>query len=1281
MSRLRDYEWEVSYKTSSVRKDGKPVDILHDFYIPALQRSVRYDRMAGYFRSTSLAAASQGFSTFIGREGKMRLVVGSDMDPTDVATILGAVDMAKAGAFLSARLNGIETWSTDVRNGVELLARMVASGTLDIRVAFRVHINTGEPVPADSTEDGYVHEKWMLLFDEAGDAIYAAGSLNESRTALARNAENLSIDCNWWEGMHRIKIEKAATDFERIWDDKSPALRVLTLPEAVQKRLIKIAESSGPPVEIDGTSAAPKTIAPPSACERLLFAFIRDAPKMPGGCHVGMYTAPVEAWPHQEVVARRLIDTWPYCFMLCDEVGLGKTIEAGLAIRALHLSGTARRILISAPASLCPQWHREMASKFLLPFALATSGRYEYLHPCTREEHSKTLFDPDLMIVSNALLSREERTKELKHSTPYDVALLDEAHYARRQNPTSGPRSHPRYGRLYQAVDTVLRKRAGALWLATATPMQLDPIEVADLVRLTSRAGAFLEDPSLLEKYYLILGKLVRDAEPTAEEWTFLRESIRSIQRTDPFLDQYLREAVIDALTKNAVEMWINRGQIPKGIHRKRVLRFIFAAAPLSRVMLRHTRSLLEEYRTRGQLGANLAKRHILQVPRITFTEQEQQSYEQLEEYCRALINQIEKNRPQDKAARAAVGFYLSFLRLRFASSLFAIHHTLKRRRQKVIATLQKVAEETPSDPVDWESLLTEDDDLGELAAVESVLKNRTKADLEWEIGQLDRMITTLEILDAPSSKMAELFKAINQRRANGRVQQMVIFSRFYDTVVDIVRRLREQDPDLYLGIYSGQGAGGQYYDPTTRRMVGVDREVVKHRFVQGGIDILICTDAAAEGLNLQSADLLINFDLPWNPMKVEQRIGRIDRIGQKHEHIFVLNLCYADSVEQLVYDRLLNRLAEAGSVVGQQQVSMLPVTLEEFRDLAEGTLSADELEGRAKVRLAERQHREATKQIPSEELYGIYQRYSQSWKKELRPVDLPGIEKTLLDSKHLKDLGTVATGEGKDVVLTVSGVPTVVEGAKLTVSRRIYEAGLKDGGSVHFASYGDEVFEGILDHFQTFELPPCIRRVEESSDGITMVAYVAAVKRADGSYPVCLSSLVEAATVTLDEQCVLTDDALLPTRETLRAKVAEEKKRRRAIESAIKRNLRAAEAQRHLALMVIADILRVRANGAKAKDSTFTSFAANDIEPLILQRSAMSVGLRPLEVLRNIHDDILFPVTAPQLGTSGNMTTPRFLSQCALDAAHRLCDAMRSGQGQRTVEAVLNRIESELRQ
>ncbi|MBO5649981.1 MAG: hypothetical protein J5908_00590 [Selenomonas sp.] len=167
MADFTDYPWQVSYQTSSLKDDGSAVDILHDFYIPALQRAEKYDRVAGYFRSTSLAAASEGYTAFLNNQGKMRLIVGADMALADVEAIL-AGDKARFDNALLSELENSEAWPENVKAGVALLAYMVAQGRLEVKVAFRLHGQTGKPLSVEATEDGYVHEKWFLMEDREG---------------------------------------------------------------------------------------------------------------------------------------------------------------------------------------------------------------------------------------------------------------------------------------------------------------------------------------------------------------------------------------------------------------------------------------------------------------------------------------------------------------------------------------------------------------------------------------------------------------------------------------------------------------------------------------------------------------------------------------------------------------------------------------------------------------------------------------------------------------------------------------------------------------------------------------------------------------------------------------------------------------------------------------------------------------------------------------------------------------------------------------------------------
>ncbi len=179
----------------------------------------------------------------------------------------------------------------------------------------------------------------------------------------------------------------------------------MPLPDAMRAKLIRFSKGLRELREIDGTVRAlpePEPVAPPTR-EWLQFALIRDAPRLPGGRWVGMDTAPVAPCPHQAIVARRIVEQFPASQLLCDEVGLGKTIEAGLAIRALVLASRARRVLIAASASLTRQWQRELADKFRLGFARALGGRpprHEYLLPEPATRTADSLYQPELLIVS-----------------------------------------------------------------------------------------------------------------------------------------------------------------------------------------------------------------------------------------------------------------------------------------------------------------------------------------------------------------------------------------------------------------------------------------------------------------------------------------------------------------------------------------------------------------------------------------------------------------------------------------------------------------------------------------------------------------------------------------------------------------------------------------------------------------------------------------------------------------------------------------------------------------
>lgn len=1129
METFQQKQWRISYKTSSVTPEGKPTDILHDFYLPALSAAVTYDRVAGYFRSSSLAAASQGYTAFLRHEGHMRLIVGSDMAPEDVGAILQG-DNERMARNLLNELSNPETWEKPVLDGVNLLSRMVASGQLEVRVAFRVHAKTGAPMGFTDIEDGYVHEKWFIMSDAIGACLYGSGSLNESKTALVVNAENIDLHWDWEGGTDQMRVDEARREFDALWDNSVAHMRVFPLPEAVRQRLITFANDVAIPTEIDGTSL--REDIKPNLEEILKFAVLRDAPKMPLGRYIGMYSAPVEPWPHQEIVIRRLVETWPYSYLLCDEVGLGKTVEAALAIRSLVLSGFVKRVLIAAPASLTQQWQRELRDKALLAFARTIASpkiRHGYLFPEESFDDDYDLFSPNLNIISTGLLAREERAKALADKGQYDIALVDEAHYARRKNPRDGSSGAPRYGQLYLAMRDHLRPKTRSLWMATATPMQIDPIEVYDLFRLTQRTASFEDDPSISMSYFNIMGKVVEGKEVTPVEWAFLGASYRQIEASDPYIWRFIQDTCVNGKNRKVLSTLRNKREAPKRGDIKYLPRPLFAASPLSRVMMRHTRELLGKYRENGELNSNLAKRHVLPIEAVHFTEAEALFYSQLELYCAELTRQILKASPQNKQM---MFFLLSFLQLRFASSLYAIEQTLKRRKQRVERTLRVGARTFENDEElrDFIEQMEDEirqgigeDDISDIK-IDMLLKNRSKDDLEWEKRHLHGMIRQLEQMknDVPS-KILALLRILEARRIKktGRIRQTVLFTRFLDSVISIRRHLSIRNPKMRVGIYSGQRT--RVFDTLTNRDITVSHEEIKRLFLEGEIDLLLCTDAAAEGLNLQTADMIINFDLGWNPMKIEQRIGRIDRIGQKHEDIFVLNMCYLGSAEETVYGRLLSRLQQANLIVGVQQISLLPVEPKDFRALQTGALSEEVLANRAIQTLKAQRRNNASMEMSAEEQYAMYNKASAKMREMPLPARLSDLWEALTNSEYFKALG----GKESDCIWHLPADETRA-GIKATIRRDLIS------DDTQFLTWGNPQLDALIDSVAD-QLPEdckAIRRIDTAIDGkYEIVGYI--VSTTDGERLV--TSIDDLKSLKLDPDGVVNEDAIGMWRDELR--------------------------------------------------------------------------------------------------------------------------------------------------
>ena len=178
------------------------------------------------------------------------------------------------------------------------------------------------------------------------------------------------------------------------------------------------------------------------------------------------------------------------------------------------------------------------------------------------------------------------------------------------------------------------------------------------------------------------------------------------------------------------------------------------------------------------------------------------------------------------------------------------------------------------------------------------------------EIAYLEGFLADLSALPT-DSKLTHLKRDLEEVTAVR--DRVLVFTQYLDTL-DYLRE--ELAPFYDVACYSGRGGeilGSEGWS-------GLDKESLKERFGRGEIQVLLCTEAAGEGLNFQSCGVLINYDMPWNPMRVEQRIGRIDRIGQRYGEVWIRNYFYADTVEATIYRRLAKRIDWFQNVLGDVQ-------------------------------------------------------------------------------------------------------------------------------------------------------------------------------------------------------------------------------------------------------------------------------------------------------------------------------------------------------------------------
>ena len=431
--------------------------------------------------------------------------------------------------------------------------------------------------------------------------------------------------------------------------------------------------------------------------------------------------------------------------------------------------------------------------------------------------------------------------------------------------------------------------------------MQVHPIEVWDLLNLLElppewTATAFLrffddlDHPSPPSEAMERMAALFRAVERDRGEVS--GDAARRLTGLSPLRANKVLRALRDAAA-------IPRRQLETA-ERRAAVSIMRVHTPIRHLVSRHTRELLRRYFKAGMLSTPIARRQV-EDRFIDMTATERDLYEAVEDYIASTYNQASAEK------RSAVGFVMTIYRRRLASSFRALH-----------ATLEKHLDAIESD--DQAQLVGRDEDAPDDEMAEEILDAEEVAELERQALASEERIDIEHLLDRiracpPDSKLSTLKETLAGLREDGYEQAMV-FTQYVDTM-DFLRDALLRDGDLRLMCFSGRGGEIPAASGNWR---GIGRDDVKRRFRLGEADVLLCTDAAAEGLNFQFCGALVNYDMPWNPMRVEQRIGRIDRLGQRHPAIRVVNLHYEGTVETDVYRALRSRIGLFEAVVGRLQ-------------------------------------------------------------------------------------------------------------------------------------------------------------------------------------------------------------------------------------------------------------------------------------------------------------------------------------------------------------------------
>ena len=606
----------------------------------------------------------------------------------------------------------------------------------------------------------------------------------------------------------------------------------------------------------------------------------------------------VDLLPHQILLVHDVINREPRRLLVADEVGLGKTIEAGMLIRELIARGESSRILIVVPAGLIENWRSELDTCFRLTFDVL--GRDFRDHgAATWERYTKVICSIDT-------LKQPRRLQRLLAAPPWDLVIFDEAHHLSRTRNGNRTTTTQNY-RLAEA----LRTHSRDLLFLSATPHQGNAFQFWSLVQL---------------------------------------------------LD--------DQLFVGPEEIGEHRGL-------------------LNRVMIRRNKREV----TNSQ-GDPIFRRRMVHTERFSLGPRERLFYDRITDYLREGYDAAGIGQTRTTRKQRAIGFVMATFQKIMSSSPRAIGQALRRRllvllaRQQLDLETRRGRSRTAGDGRLAEEIMRLQDEMLKVAGAILGEDAAVSSDAESYIARLRRRLrrrdeeteTTSWALDGDEEGDEGVYADTDIPEEVPTVRELIKLvpqgpDRRFETLVRAISDLSRDNPDERFVIFTQYRDTLAFLAEELGRIFGADRiatlkggpiddkiAAMEAFWLDDGARFLVSTSAGGEGINLQIGRILFNYDLPWNPMAVEQRIGRIHRYGQQ-DTVQVYNLMAEDTVEERIYGILDEKLREIALSIGRSDERGQPA--EDFRSDILGLLgSRPDYQNLFKRALVDRDYRRTETEI-----------------------------------------------------------------------------------------------------------------------------------------------------------------------------------------------------------------------------------------------------------------------------------------------------------------------------